>query len=74
MANNPVAAAAVGTAAMLNGPGRSKSIINSIYIRYESTKVDPITFQTLSPIFEQFGPVTEISIKDSTVDPVCCCC
>eukprot|EP00981_Chlorochromonas_danica_P007919 scaffold1900_cov183-Ochromonas_danica.AAC.25 len=59
-----------GTAATVNGPtGRSKSVINSIYIRYESGRTDPITFQTLSPVFEQFGPVTEISIKDSTIDP-----
>eukprot|EP01039_Chlorochromonas_danica_P004746 gene4746-5201_t len=49
--------------------GGGPSAINSIYVRYGTKNVIPITPKDLQAAFSPFGVVTEISIKDSTVDP-----
>eukprot|EP01039_Chlorochromonas_danica_P004747 gene4747-5202_t len=47
----------------------SSPAINSIYVRFAAIKFEPITYKMLHPFFARFGVVSEISIKDSTVDP-----
>eukprot|EP00981_Chlorochromonas_danica_P006975 scaffold1508_cov182-Ochromonas_danica.AAC.9 len=50
------------------GQRRTKEVINSIYVRFEGNFPEPVTFRILNPIFNRFGVVTEVSVKDATVD------
>lgn len=48
-----------------------QDVINSVYIRFVTPRTERlITEEDLHRVFDHFGHIIDVSIKDSTIDPV----